>query len=340
MDRFHSRGRGNQPVSGKKVLRGFSCEIAPGEILALVGESGCGKSTVASAIMRLLPSNASVPRGTIEFSGRNLLELEPDELRRIRGSRISIIYQEHMSGLNPVLPVGRQLEEILYTHMPALRREKVHERCVALLREVEMPDPEQCLRKYPHQLSGGMRQRIGIAMALICHPVLLIADEPTTGLDVTVQASVLQLIRRLSEAYRMAVLFITHDLGVVENLADRVLVMYGGYHCEDMAVSDFFSDAGHPYSGQLLAARPELHLGKARLDVLSGVVPAPFPVHWDPKGQTLPDGRDGACPFALRCPEVRERCRTELPDWKEWRERHGIRCFYPLENEKKRDSSR
>ena len=240
------------------AVRGLSFDISAGEVVALVGESGSGKSVSAMSVMRLLEEPpACYPGGSIVWQGEDLLRARPERLRRLRGNDISMIFQEPTTALNPVWTCGRQIAEVLELHTtlaPAARRH----RCVELLHEVGIPAADSCYDRYPHELSGGMRQRVCIAMALACEPALLIADEPTTALDVTIQAQILELLRRLQHQHRMAVLFITHDLGVVADLADRVVIMWRGQAVEQGTVQDIFARPQHPYTQGLLACRPRL----------------------------------------------------------------------------------
>ena len=259
----------------KTVVDRISFSIAPGETLGLVGESGSGKSATSLALMRLLPPSASV-RGAIRFDGRDLLALPPDDMRRLRGSAIAMIFQEPMTALNPVMRIGDQIAEALRAHEPSLNRQEVKSRVLAAMQEVALPSPETRLRDYPHQFSGGQRQRILIAMALINRPRLLIADEPTTALDVTVQAQILKLLRDLRRTYSLAMLFISHDLAVVSQIADRVAVMQRGRLVEVASAAQLFSAPGHPYTRSLLASAPTMrsdrnHPLAAPRDLAAGV---------------------------------------------------------------------
>ena len=259
----------------KTVVDRISFSIAPGETLGLVGESGSGKSATSLALMRLLPPSASV-RGAIRFDGRDLLALPPDDMRRLRGSAIAMIFQEPMTALNPVMRIGDQIAEALRAHEPSLNRQEVKRRVLAAMQEVALPSPETRLRDYPHQFSGGQRQRILIAMALINRPRLLIADEPTTALDVTVQAQILKLLRDLRRTYSLAMLFISHDLAVVSQIADRVAVMQRGRLVEVASAAQLFSAPGHPYTRSLLASAPTMrsdrnHPLAAPRDLAAGV---------------------------------------------------------------------
>jgi peptide/nickel transport system ATP-binding protein len=276
-----------------RALFGVSFDMAPGETLGLVGESGCGKTITALSILGLLPSPPALPDGgAILFKGRDLLSLSEEEMCRVRGKEISMVFQEPMTSLNPVLTVGEQVAEVFTAHGTCGKREAA-ERAVAWLRKVKMPDPERRAREYPHQLSGGMRQRAMIAMALGLEPSLLIADEPTTALDVTIQAQILSLLKELREQEGMAVLLITHDLGVVSEFADRAAIMYLGRIVEIGTTADIFRDPIHPYTQGLLESLPGKRVGEKRLPSIPGTVP---PLNAIPPG----------CPFSDRCP-VRRR---------------------------------
>jgi oligopeptide/dipeptide ABC transporter ATP-binding protein len=288
------------------VARAVDCvslKIAPGETLGLVGESGCGKSVTSLAVMGLIP----IPPGNIEggrvmFDGHNLLELAPDRMRRLRGRDISMIFQEPMTSLNPVLPIGRQVAEPLMVHRN-LTRSAALESAADYLERVKIPAARKRLGDYPHQLSGGMRQRIMIAMAMVCSPKLLIADEPTTALDVTIQAQILSLMVGLKEENRMSLLLITHDLGVVAQMANRVVVMYAGQVVEEAPVVDLFDHPFHPYTRGLLKSMPQLgdQQGAQRLNEIAGTVP--------PLTDLIP-----GCKFAGRCPHAFDLCREKQPE--------------------------
>ncbi|GBC82931.1 Oligopeptide transport ATP-binding protein OppD [bacterium HR10] len=298
-----------------KAVEGVSFSIAPGRTLGLVGESGCGKSVTALSLMRLVPPPGRIVGGEILFEGRNLCELSEEEMRRIRGARLAMIFQDPMSALNPVLPVGFQIAEAVLAHERVSRRE-AFERAIAMMREVAIPDPERRARSYPHELSGGLRQRALIAMALVCRPALLIADEPTTALDVTIQAEILDLLARLREHFRLALLLITHDLGVVAQTADEVAVMYAGRIVEYAPVREIFHNPQHPYTRGLLRCVPRLASSgerPRRLETIEGAVPNLL---------NLPPG----CPFADRCPEVRPLCREGEVEMIEIAPAHFVRC--------------
>jgi peptide/nickel transport system ATP-binding protein len=287
---------------GQIAVRETSFTIAPGETLALVGESGCGKSVTAFSVMRLLPPNAKVASGRILFDGTDLLALSPAEMREVRGKRISLIQQEPMTSLNPVLSIGLQISEVVRRHEKVSRRQ-ARARAIELLDLVSIPDAHRRIDDYPHNLSGGMRQRVMIAMAVACHPKLLIADEPTTALDVTTQAQVLDLLDDLRHRLGMAVLLITHDLGVVAQWADRISVMYAGRIVEQAGIKPFFAEPLHPYSRGLLGARVDVdadeHYSLNRLSEIPGSVGSAA-------GET-------GCSFAPRCPIVVAGCRLAPP---------------------------
>jgi len=283
-----------------RPVDGISFSVEAGRTLGVVGESGCGKSVTSLAIMGLLASPpARVAGGEIWFDGQNLLALSAQKLRDLRGDQLSMIFQEPMSALNPSLTIGDQIGEVLVRHR-GLRRDAATAEAVRLLRLVGIPGPERRVHDYPHRLSGGMRQRVVIAMALACQPKLLIADEPTTALDVTIQAQILDLLRRLRDDTGTAIILITHDLGVIAELADEVVVMYAGRVVERAPVARLFDDPQHPYTIGLLGAVARLDTPVDRLAVIAGTVPSP---HKAPTG----------CRFHPRCPFAIARCRTEVP---------------------------
>jgi peptide/nickel transport system ATP-binding protein len=295
----------------------MSFALAPSEVLGIVGESGCGKSVTALSILGLLPSTATVT-GSARFEGAELLGASRSRLRKIRGRKISFVFQEPMTSLNPVLRVGNQIEEVVREHMDLPRR-AARERVVELFDLVHIPDPLRRVDEYPHQLSGGMRQRVMIAMALACDPKILIADEPTTALDVTIQAGILDLLRELRARLGTAIILITHNLGVVADLADRVVVMYAGRKAEEAAVGELFAHPQHPYTIGLLGAVPRAggaHNG--RLQEIPGRVPslAELPGH---------------CAFADRCPRADEQSWSEVPELRQVRPDHVVACFHPGE---------
>ena len=284
-----------------EAVRGISFAIAPGETLGLVGVSGSGKSATALAMMRLLPPSASVS-GSVTFNIEDLLALPEEAMRRHRGQSIAMIFQEPMTALNPVMKVGRQIAEALLAHAPRTPRREVRARVLAAMREVGLPDPELRYDNYPHQFSGGQRQRIVIAMAILNKPALLIADEPTTALDVTTQAQILELIRRLQQERALAVILITHDMGVIAEMADDVVVMYLGHEVEKGPVDAIFHAPRHPYTRSLLRSIPSvLAAPRARLATISGSIPHPF-------------ARPPGCPFHPRCPDhIRGVCEQSFP---------------------------
>ena len=294
----------------------LSFTLAAGEVLGIVGESGCGKSVSCMALLRLLPETAVIG-GRAVFEGVDLLTLKMPELRRVRGRDISFVFQEPATSLNPVLTVGRQIGEVLQKHLGLSRRDG-HARAVELLRLVRIPAPEQRLHAYPHELSGGMRQRVMIAMALACDPKVLIADEPTTALDVTIQAGILDLLVDIRERLGTAIVLITHNLGVVADIADRVLVMYAGRMAEEAPVLDLFAAPQHPYTIGLLGAIPRAREGdeaRSRLREIPGRVPS---LHELPAG----------CAFADRCPRATAAC-GHAPEFRAVRPDHRVACFHP-----------
>lgn len=293
------------------VVHGLDLDLAPGEVLGLVGESGSGKSLSMLALMGLLPSEARVHADTLSVLGQPLLTMPPRERIRMLGRNMAMVFQDALSALNPSYTIGFQIEEVLRLHL-GLRGVQGRQRARALLDEVEIPDAETRLRAYPHELSGGMCQRVMIAMALACGPQLLIADEPTTALDVTVQAQILALLQRLQRERGMGLILITHDLGVVAQVAQRVAVMYAGQIVEEASVPQVFERPRHPYTEALLASLPERHRGQVRLPALLGRVPSP---------SARPDG----CVFAPRCPQVQADCRTTQVPWD-----GSVRCLHSL----------
>lgn len=281
------------------AVNGVSYQLHEGETLGVVGESGSGKSVHAMSIMGLLPSPPAVIDGAVNFRGRSLLKLPRNEMRLVRGAEIAMIFQDPMTSLNPVLTIGRQITEALKLHL-GMDNEQARNRATELLAMVGIPAADRRLNDYPHQFSGGMRQRAMIAMALSCNPQLLIADEPTTALDVTIQAQILDLVRRLRDKIGMSMIWITHDLGVVAGLADTLQVMYAGKIVERAPVKEVFKDTRHPYTLGLLASLPRLD---KRHQKLSSILGSPPDLRDEPKG----------CPFAPRCPYVIDRCHTEEP---------------------------
>ena len=299
-----------------QAVDGLSFDLAEREVLGIVGESGCGKSVSLMSLLGLLPASARI-EGRARFDGIDLLSASTRELRRIRGRRIAFVFQEPMTSLNPSFRVGRQIAEVLQRHLD-LTRGAADRRAVELLDLVRIPAPDRRVREYPHQLSGGMRQRVMIAMALACDPKVLVADEPTTALDVTIQAGILDLMRDIRERLGTAIVLITHNLGVVADIADRVLVMYAGRKVEEAPVEELFAHPQHPYTIGLLGAipRPGGADHNGRLREIPGRVP------------TL-DGPWTACAFAERCPRADERTRSEVPPLHEVERRHVVACFHP-----------
>ncbi len=290
----------------------LSFSLAAGEVLGIVGESGCGKSVSMMSLLRLLPETAVVT-GEAVFQGRDLLSAPSAVLRGVRGREISFVFQEPMTSLNPAFTVGRQVAEVLEKHL-GLSRAGARRRAIELLDLVRIPAPERRLDEYPHQLSGGMRQRVMIAIALACDPKILIADEPTTALDVTIQAGILDLMRDIRDRLGTAIVLITHNLGVVADIADRVVVMYAGRKAEEAAVHELFAYPQHPYTIGLLGAIPRR--GADRLREIPGLVPA--------LAEPLRH-----CAFAPRCPRADELCRTQVPELREIRPSHFVACFHP-----------
>jgi len=301
-----------------RAVDGVSFALSPGETLCLVGESGCGKSVTALSVMGLVACPPGEVTGRITFEGRNLLALDADSLADLRGDRLAMIFQEPMTALNPAFTIGWQLAEVLIRHRGMGRRE-ARDAALAMLKRVRIPAAEDRFDEYAHRLSGGMRQRVMIAMALLCSPALLIADEPTTALDVTIQAQVLDLMRGLREETKTAIMLITHDLGVVAEMADRVAVMYAGEIVEEATVAALFAMPQHPYTVGLLGAIPALGGRKARLTAIDGLVPS---------ATAWPEG----CRFAPRCPFADAQCRRQAPPAVTVGEGHVSRCWKaPLE---------
>ena len=297
------------------AVSGVTLSLGAGRTLGIVGESGSGKTILSRAVLQLLPRDARV-RGTVRFDGQDLFRLSREGLRRLRGRQIAVVLQDPMTSLNPVLKVGGQITETLREHL-GLGRHEALARAVALLAEVGIPDPERRARHYPHQMSGGMRQRVAIAIALCCEPQLLIADEPTTALDVTIQAQILDLLARERRARQMAMILITHDLGVVAGRTDEVAVMYAGRVLEHAPTRTLFTDMRSPYAEALFAAIPKLHASPhTRLAAISGAPP-------DPTRPTM------GCSFEPRCRYAQERCRSESPQLTTAAEGHQYACWFP-----------
>jgi oligopeptide/dipeptide ABC transporter ATP-binding protein len=300
------------------VLEGVRFGIARAEILGVVGESGSGKSVSALAIMRLLGDQGAIDRGCITLDGAELTALDDAAMLQVRGRDVAMIFQEPMTSLNPVYTVGFQIAEVLIEHL-GMARTAALERAAALMDEVGIPAARQRLSDYPHQLSGGMRQRVMIAMALACRPKLLIADEPTTALDVTIQAQILELIRELRDQRGTAVILITHDMGVIAEMADRVVVMYAGQVVEQAPVEQLFADPRHPYTRLLLRSVPRVQVRPERLLAIEGNIPSPA---------ALPAG----CRFHARCPDAIARCRAEAPRLERHDGERTVRCWRAAES--------
>jgi len=297
-----------------KAVDGVSFTINKGETLGLVGESGCGKSVTALSVMRLIQSPpGKIVGGKILLEGKNLLDLSEKQMRSIRGCKISMIFQEPMTSLDPMFTIGSEIAEVLKLHQ-GLKKEEALKKAIDSLCTVKFPDPEKRIDDYPHELSGGMRQRVMIAMALSCNPALLIADEPTTALDVTIQAQILKLINELQKKFNTAVLLITHDLGVIAKTCDNVALMYAGYMVEYTDVHTFFHKPMHPYAQALLKSIPRIDVDAGRLKIIKGLVPNLL---------DLPTG----CPFHPRCEFCFEPCKKQLPPLTQIDKNHSVRCY-------------
>ncbi|WP_110928172.1 ABC transporter ATP-binding protein [Bacillus massiliglaciei] len=294
------------------VVDGVDFHVKAGETLGIVGESGCGKSVTSLSIMRLLPGN-SQNDGTIRFKGKDLLSLSDKEMQKVRGNEIGMIFQEPMTSLNPLHTIGKQIEEPIKKHTKSSKHE-LKERAIQLLKAVGMPRAEEIYREYPHNLSGGMRQRVMIAIAMACNPKLIIADEPTTALDVTIQAQILELMRDVKERTGTSIMLITHDLGVVSEMCDRVIVMYAGQVVEEMMVEELFEHSKHPYTMGLIESIPDIEEEKEYLYTIAGSVPLP---------NQMPEG----CRFAPRCPDAMSICEQQQPDLVAVGKKHKCRCW-------------
>jgi len=297
------------------AVNGVSFRVDEGETLGIVGESGCGKSVTVLSCMRLIPQPpGKIVAGEVLFDGRDLLKVSEDEIRQVRGNKIAMIFQDPMTSLNPVLTIGRQISEALELHL-GMTKEQARRRSIELLEMVGIPEAEKRIDDYPHQFSGGMRQRAMIAMALSCNPQLLIADEPTTFLDVTIQAQIIDIVKRLRDELGMTVIWITHDLGIIAGIADRVIVMYAGYLVEEASVKELYSDPRHPYTLGFLGSVPRLdEARKERLTSIDGLPPDQI---------DMPPG----CPFAPRCVYAIDRCLEENPSFRAVAPYHKTACW-------------
>jgi len=295
-----------------KAVDGVDLHVNPGEIVGLVGESGCGKTVTSLSILGLIPAPGKI-EGTIDFNGQNLLKISKDELSRIRGNDISMIFQQPQTSLNPVMKVGDQIAEVLHIHLD-IKKEDAWEKAVEMMRLVGIAAPEKKAHAYPHEMSGGQAQRVMIAMALVLDPMLLIADEPTTALDVTIQAQILDLMRGLNKKLNTAIILITHDLGVIADMVSRVAVMYAGKIVEQTSVQALFAEPLHPYTQGLIGSIPILGKRKKRLDVIQGVVPNLI---------DLPPG----CAFASRCNRKLDICEQKMPNLIVLKPGHEVRCW-------------
>lgn len=296
------------------AVDGVDFELKPGETLGIVGESGCGKSVTSISIMKLIPNPpGKIVDGEILFEGKDLVKATESEMQHIRGNDIAMIFQEPMTSLNPVFTIGKQITEAIVLHQN-LGKDAAKDRCIEMLKLVGIPRAEQAIDEYPHQFSGGMRQRAMIAMALSCNPKLLIADEPTTALDVTIQAQIIELMKELKEKLNTAIMLITHDLGVVAEMSDHVIVMYAGRVVEEADVIDLFKDPKHPYTIGLMKSKPNLDIDSERLEVIPGAVPNPL---------NMPLG----CAFNPRCPHVMDICTKTVPDLIVNEQGRKVRCW-------------
>ena len=306
-----------------KAVNDVSYSIYPGKTLGIVGESGSGKSVSAMSVLRLLDANGYIAGGTVTFDGQDLSKVTTEQMYHIRGNRISVIFQEPMTSLNPVFTIERQVSEPFIIHQGMSKKEAAA-KCIEMLKAVQIPNPEAVAKQYPHQLSGGMRQRVMIAMALACKPDILIADEPTTALDVTIQAQILRLMNDLQKENGTAIMFITHDLGVINEMADDVVVMYCGQVVEQAPARVIFTNCekSHPYTEGLMYSIPRLNDDRKKLDPIPGAVPHPLDL---PKG----------CKFAPRCKYCTQKCIDAEPELKQVAEGQYVRCFYPDKEERR-----
>lgn len=302
-----------------QAVRGVSFEVHKGEILGIVGESGSGKSVTSMSILRLLADTARIKNGKIEFEGTDLTKVSDKQMREIRGQKIAMVFQDPMSSLNPLIPVGKQVAEMIHVHHPEMKRDELQAATLELFREVRIPEAEKRLKSYPHEFSGGMRQRVMIAMAIINHPAILIADEPTTALDVTIQAQILDIMRRLKGSSG-SLMLITHNLGIVAEICEEVVVMYAGRAIERGTLKAIFDNPLHPYTQGLMASVPTMRSEKKLLYTIPGTVP------------TVYDFKEG-CRFADRCQHCTEECRTKIPPVKRVGEDHIVQCWMNFEGE-------
>lgn len=303
-----------------KAVRGVSFFVNKGEFIGIVGESGSGKSVTSLSVMQLLVGTGKIIGGSVKLNGRELVGLSPKEMRSVRGKEVAMIFQDPMTSLNPLIPVGEQVGEMLWSHDKSLSKAQREERVIDLFRMVRIPEPETRLKSFPHEFSGGMRQRVMIAMALACKPDLLIADEPTTALDVSIQDQILKLMRSIQKEMGMSIMFITHDLGVVAELCSRVLVMYGGLIMEEANIYDVFENPLHPYTIGLIASIPDINQDKSKK--LQPIIGSPPDMIHPPEG----------CPFAPRCPYACRICLHQLPPVFSAGEGHKSRCWLLAED--------
>lgn len=323
VDIQHERLSFFTPAGEVKALNDVSIHLNDGEVLGIVGESGSGKSVTAYSLMGLTAYPGKLVGGTIDFNGHRINDLSEKEFRKIRGNEVSIIFQDPMTSLNPVYTIGNQIMEVILLHTDK-NKEQARARAKELLELVGINEPEKRLKQYPHELSGGMRQRVMIAIALACEPKLLIADEPTTALDVTIQAQILDLIRGLNEQMNTSVLFITHDLGVVSELCDTVIVMYTGRIVEKAPVRELFSDPKHPYTVGLMSAIPRITKDRPPLETIEGVVPNPTE-------------QISGCSFWPRCPHATEQCKQGEPPVVQLSEERQVRCWLYADTAEKKE---
>lgn len=297
-----------------EAVRGASFQVEIGDILGIVGESGSGKSVLMKSVMNILPENAKIDSGEVYFEGKDIVKLSPKEIQKIKGKEIAMIFQDPMTALNPLKKIGDHIVEILIRHK-GINKKEAKKVAMDLLHDVGIPMPEKRINQYPHEFSGGMRQRVLIAMALACSPKLLIADEPTTALDVTIQAQILELLKSLKEDNNMSIILITHDLGVVASLCNRIEVMYGGLIMEEGLTEEIFYETKHPYTKALLNSIPKIQGDeKVRLQPINGSAPSLLN---PPKG----------CPFAERCEFANSKCFSEMPEYKSFSKTHKAMCF-------------